>query len=108
MASFIPQAGAATTVVTGGTPVVAIAAVATGIGGGYITNPFLATDQGIVTAEPLYLSIVGAAGLAGNGSVVALQPGQSFSLPAGMNAAVSINAVTNGHKFTAVWWPPAA
>jgi hypothetical protein len=105
MPSFTPQAGAAIQIATGGTPVISVAAVPGGIGGGYITNPFTTADQG-VAAEPLYVNIASAATLNGNGTTVALQPGQSFSLPAGMNTAVSVNAALSGHKFTAVWWLP--
>lgn len=108
MPSFTPQPGAASVVVTGGTPVIAVIAVPAGIGGGYVTNPLLATDQGISTAEVLYINIVAAATLASNGTTVALQPGQSFTLPAGQNSATSVNAVSSGHKFTCVWWLPAA
>lgn len=106
MPSFTPQPGAATQIVTGGTPVTAVLAVSSGIGGGYITNPLLAVDQGIVTAEPLYVNIVSAATVASNGTTVALQPGQTWYAPAGQNSATSVNAATSGHKFTVTWWLP--
>jgi hypothetical protein len=106
MPSFTPQPGAASIVAVGGTPVIAVLAVASGIGGGFITNPLLASDQGIVTAEPLYISPVGAATLNSNGTTVALQPGQTWYIPAGQGSATSVNAATSGHKFTVVWWLP--
>ncbi len=98
-----PQPGNATTVAVGGTPVAAVLAVPAGINGGYITNPLTTADQG-VTAEPLYVNIVANATTSGNGTTVALQPGQTFSLIPGQTTAASVNAATSGHKFTCVFW----
>jgi D-lyxose ketol-isomerase len=104
--STTPQVGQITTVTAGGTAVTAIAAVAAGIGGGFITNPYSPTDQGLSNAEPLTVDITGEqATLEGNGSTVALQPGESVFLVPGQVTAVTVNAESNGHQFTAVWWP---
>jgi hypothetical protein len=108
MTSFTPQAGAASLITTGGTPVNAVLAVPIGIGGGFIMNPFTAADQGLGAAEPLYINPVANATLQGNGTTVALQPGQTWVIPAGQNTPTSVNATSNGHKFTVVWWLPPA
>lgn len=102
--------GGVTTVATGGTPVVPLAnvPVTTNVitNGGYITNPPTATDQGIATAEELYLDPTSiTAGSVGNGTTVALPAGASWYFPPGVNLAkLSVNAVTNGHKITCARW----
>lgn len=99
--SVTPVAGLASVVTTGGTPVQVVGPFPNG---GFITNPYYATDQGIVTAEPLYIDIVGDAGLAANGTTFALQPGQSWSIVPGQSTPTSVNANTDGHKFSVVSW----
>lgn len=100
-----PQAGNASQVVTGGTPVVAVLGVPAGINGGFITNPVTPTDQGISgSPEPLYVNVVTTASLAGNGTTFALSPGQTFNLVPGQTTAASVNAQTTGHRFTVIWW----
>lgn len=97
-----PIAGNASIVTTGGTSVLAILA---NPNGGYITNPVTATDQGIGTAEVLYVDPVGSAGmLQGNGTVFAIQPGQSWTVIPGQTTPTYVNATTSGHKFTSVSW----
>jgi len=100
-----PIIGSNTQVVTGG---VAVTAIPANPNGGYITNPYSAADQGISTAEVLYLDPTGAAPGStpgsGNGSVVALQPGQTWTVIALQNTVTKVNAGTTGHKFTAVYW----
>jgi len=98
-----PGAGSASTVVTGGTAIVAVGGPVRGC---YITNPASATDQGIGAAESLYVDPAKAATLTGNGSNTALVPGQSWSCPASMASGsnVSVNATTSGHKLTVVVW----
>lgn len=100
-----PQPGNTSTVVTGGTAVTAVLAVPAGIGGGFITNPLTATDQGIGSTEPLYVNPVVSATTVGNGTTFALQPGQSWSLVPGQTTATTVNAASSGHKFAVVWWP---
>lgn len=99
-----PNEGSASVVTTGGTAVIAVAAVVGGLNGGYITNPSTAADQGIATAQTLYVDVVNPAILGGYGSTAALSPGQSFTFPAGMTTPVSVNAATSGHRFVSVWW----
>lgn len=97
-----PIPGAASAVVTGGQPVVAIAANALGVNGGFITNPVLAADQGIGAAEPLYINPVDAAGVAANGNTFRLEPGQTWTVIPGQTTATSVNAVSAGHRFSVV------
>lgn len=101
--SVVPQAGAASIVAIGSTAVTAVTAVPAGVGGGFITNPLSDANQG-VTAEVLYVNPVGAAGVAANGTTFALQPGQTWSLIPGQTTATSVNALSDGHKFSVVWW----
>jgi hypothetical protein len=98
-----PVIGPATvTSTTPGTPVIAISVSQAG---GYIVNPTLAADQGIATAEPLYVNQVGNATLAANGTTIALQPGQSYSVIPNTTTPVTVSSATASHKFTAVQWP---
>ena len=99
-----PTQGAASTVITGGVAVVAVAAVVTGINGGYVVNPLAASDQNVGTAENLYVNEVTAATLNGFGTTVALLPGQRYNLTPGSVNAVSVNAASAGHRFTVVWY----
>jgi len=96
-----PVACATTTVATGGTAVSPLAASANGY---YITNPLTATDQGIGSVEPLYLDVTKAATTTGNGTNLALQPGQTFYGIPQSTVTVSVNAATSGHKFVCVQW----
>lgn len=92
-----PVAGLTSVVAVGGTPVIA---AGPNPNGGFITNPASATDQGLSAPEPLYIDPVGAAGLAGNGTTFALAPGATWELIAGQTTQTSVNAVSNGHKFS--------
>lgn len=69
--------------------------------GGMIVNPQLAQDQGLDQAEVLYVDIVNPAGLRATATTVALQPGQTYTIPRGDIARVSANAQSSGHKFSA-------
>jgi len=97
-----PVPGDASVVTTGGTFVVAVAANALGQNGGIITNPASAADQGIGSAEPLYINPVDDATLQANGNTFELQPGQSWVLIPGQTTATTANALTSGHKFSCV------
>jgi hypothetical protein len=100
--SVTPISGVNTFVTTSGIPVIAIPG---NPNGGYITNPFTATDQGIGTIEPLYIDPVGSAGvLRANGTVFALQPGQTWTVIPGQTTPTYVNANTGGHKFSVVSW----
>ena len=96
-----PSAAATSTVIAGGTPVIAVYGPVAGF---TITNPVSAVDQGVAAAEPLYVNISGAASIVADGTTFALQPGQSYSSSATLFGDVSVNAATNGHQFSAVAW----
>lgn len=101
MTAYTPIAGVNHIVATGG---VAVTAISIGPNGGVITNPLLATDQGIVTAEVLYVNPVTAATTTANGTTFALQPGQSWTVIPGQSTNTSVNAATSGHEFSVVSW----
>lgn len=96
-----PRACNNTTVVTGGTAVVAISGASNGY---YIANPASATDQGLGSTEALYVDTTQAATTAGSGTNAALAAGQPFYGIAGSNVSVSVNAASSGHAFTCVRW----
>lgn len=100
-----PAAGTVAVVTTGGT---AVTVVTGPINGGFVTNPANAARQGIVTAEPLYINLVGtplATEAGANGSTSALDLGQTFVLPAlAAGVTAKVNAATNGHKFSVEVW----
>jgi hypothetical protein len=101
MAAVTVTPATAVVVATGGT---AVNAIPPNINGGIITNPFTNADQGIGTAEPLYINPVTAAGLAANGTTFALQPGATWSVIPGQSSSTFVNAATSGHKFSAIFW----
>jgi hypothetical protein len=72
--------------------------------GGYIVNPLSAADQGIGTAEALYVNQVGNAITQANGTTIALQPGQSYTVIPSTTTGVSVASLTGSHKFTSVQW----
>lgn len=87
-------------VATGGTAVVVWHTTATTsvpTDGAVIINPKAAT-------ESLFVDIVNAAGTTApgvNGTTVELAAGDAFVVPPNFDGTVSVNAVTNGHTFTA-------
>jgi hypothetical protein len=101
----IPVAGSS--VVTSATPGTAVIAIAANQAGGYIVNPFDPADQGLSTAEPLYVDQVGNAVLQANGTTIALQPGQSYTIIPNTTTPVTVASASASHKFTAVMWPSA-
>lgn len=98
-----PVPGTNSIITTGG---VAVQAAPSGLTGGYITNPVSPVDQGLgsgAAPEPLYIDPTGnPATLQGNGTCIALAPGESFPIIPGSTETVSANAASNGHKFTVV------
>lgn len=97
-----PIAGLATqTPASPGIPINAIAANQTG---GYIVNPVLAADQGLASAEVLYVNQVGPCDVQANGTTIALQPGQSYTVIPNTTTPVSVASASGNHKFTAVQW----
>jgi hypothetical protein len=103
---FTPAAATASLVTTGGTAVTAFSGPCNG---GVVTNPANETRQGIAApAKTLYIDLVGTPGStegAANGTTIALDPGQSWTIPplaSGVN--VKANSGTSGHKFFAMKW----
>lgn len=95
-AAPVPAAAAAFAVAAAGVAVTPFAAGAI-VNGAVIVNPYAAT-------ESLFVDVVNAAGVAAPGTygtTVELKAGQSYRAPGGMTTAVSVNAVTAGHAFTA-------
>ena len=69
--------------------------------GGFITNPSSAEQQGIGTAEVIYVDPTGTpAGLAVTETTVAIQPGASYFFTPEQTTSISVNAVTAGHRFS--------
>jgi hypothetical protein len=98
-----PVAGAASQ--TSPTPGVAVIAVPANQSGGYIVNPLLASDQGLGTAETLYVNQVTSASENANGTTIGLVPGQSYTVIPGTTTPVTVVSTSPNHKFTAVCWP---
>jgi len=96
-----PLAGSASQTGAAGVPVTAIAPNQSG---GYIVNPLAAVDQGLATAEVLYVSQVGPADTQANNVTIALQPGQSYTVIPATTTPVTVAALSPNHKFTAVQW----
>jgi hypothetical protein len=97
-----PVAGLVTqTPGTGGIPANAIAA---NQAGGYIVNPASAADQGLAVAEVLFVNQVGNATTTANGTTIALQPGQSYTVIPNTTTPVSVCSLSANHQFTAVQW----
>jgi hypothetical protein len=95
-AQTTPIAGAVRAIVTGGTAVNAFSAGAI-VTEGLISNPIAAT-------ESLFVDLVNAAGTTApgtNGTTFEVPAGASFRCPPS-TLAVSVNAATSGHAFTAV------
>jgi hypothetical protein len=90
-------------VLTGGISI-QVANTNMGVNGGLIINPLDAVDQNIHIAESLFISLISDAHLQNNYDNVELMPGESFIVPAQSN--VWVNAVTSGHKFTAIFSSP--
>ena len=98
-----PVAGPNT--VTSATPGTAVIAIAANQAGGYIANPTVAADQGLSTSEVLYVNQVTNATLLANGTTIALQPGQSYTVIPNTTTPVTVSSASASHKFTAVQWP---
>jgi hypothetical protein len=90
---------------TSSTPGVPVVAISPNMTGGYVVNPLLAVDQGLATAEVLYVNQVGNSTVVANGTTIALQPGQSYTVIPSTTTPVSVASQSANHKFTAVQWP---
>lgn len=75
--------------------------------GGFIQNPFDASDQGLVASEPIYVDITGPAATEETATTQAIQPGALFTFPAGLTTTVSVNAKSAGHKIAGLVLQPA-
>lgn len=71
---------------------------------GYIVNP---VNQGLISSENLYVSLLGPADLAQTATTSAIPPGGTFTIPPGFNGVVYVNAQTSGHRFSGVIYQPA-
>lgn len=89
---------------TPGSPGIPVDAIAANQSGGYVVNPLTAADQGLSTAEVLYVDQVSPADTQANGTTIALQPGQSYTVIPNTTTPVSVASLTPNHKFTAVQW----
>jgi hypothetical protein len=94
MAGVTPVPGLATEVVTGGQAVIAIPA---NPNGGIIMNP-------LESGENLYVNPVGAASTSAGGSNFEIPPGKSWNVIPGQTTATSVNAPSNSHVFSAIYW----
>jgi hypothetical protein len=65
--------------------------------GGIVANPYSAV-------EALFIDLINAATVHETITCFAIQPGQIYKLPAGFVGNVSVNAITPGHKFSAIFW----
>jgi hypothetical protein len=102
---IVLQPGLSLSVNYGGTAV-QVATPDMGGTGGLIVNPLTAKDQGIPTAESIYVSMIGLPGT-DEGSptgTTEIVPGRAFLVPPNVN--VWLNAVSSGHKFTAFFASP--
>ncbi len=99
--SVTPRACAVTAITTGGTAVTVLTGPANGY---YVFNPLSATDQGIVSAEALYIDPTQTAVTTGSGTNASLAPGQVFYGIGSSSLGVSVNAATSSHAFTCVRW----
>lgn len=80
---------------------VSVAALPAFVQGGMIQNPPTASLMGLTATEPLYVDPTGPAGLAANGSTIALQPGDKFIVIPDSTSPVWVNAASSGHQFFA-------
>ena len=95
---------AATAVITGGTPVVAMYGP---VVGGIIQNPAKASDQGLGIQEVLFVDITGnPAGIVESATTSPIQPGATFVVPPGTTNNISVNAKSSGHRFSGVVLQP--
>jgi hypothetical protein len=91
-------------IVTGGT---AVQLFPGGLTGGILQNPQAKQDEGIANAEPVYVDPVGIPGSAlgsGWGTTFTIYPGGTWLAIPGQSTQTMINAATNGHRVSAVYW----
>ena len=69
--------------------------------GGYIYNPSNAQEQGIPSAESLFISLNGAALTFAGLETFEIYPGSGYYIPLNLGSDIWVNAVTSAHKFSA-------
>lgn len=74
--------------------------------GGFIQNPLYAADQNVPKPEPLYVDLTGPASDFETATTSAIEPGDTFTIPAGFTGNVWVNAKTAGHSFSGVVFQP--
>lgn len=74
--------------------------------GGYIMNPYSAADQGLSAQENLFVDFTGPAGIAESGTTFSVRPGDTLNFPANFVGTVSVNALSEGHRFSGVVYQP--
>lgn len=89
---------------TAPSPGTAVIAILQNQSGGYVVNPLSPADQGLPTAEVLFVSQVSTADTHANGTTIALQPGQSYTVIPNTTTPVTVASLSPSHKFTAVQW----
>jgi hypothetical protein len=70
--------------------------------GGVIINPLSAADQGLATAEPLFVDFTGPAYSYVTGTTQELAPGESVNIPADCTTGAWVCAASGMHQFTCV------
>jgi hypothetical protein len=75
---------------------------ASDIVGGTIVNPLGAVDQGLSTAEPLFVDFTGPAYSYVTGTTQELAPGASINIPANCTSGAWVNSPSDNHNFTCV------
>lgn len=75
---------------------------ASDIVGGTITNPLTAADQGLTTAESLFVDFTGPAYSHATKSTIELKPGDSINIPEYCTSGAWVCSLTGKHKFTTV------
>lgn len=85
--AIVPEGGSPTTALYG--PML----------GGIVQNPATAVDQGLDIPEVLFIDLVYPAVVQETPTTRAIQPGQTFFVPANFSGVVSVNAASSGHKF---------
>jgi hypothetical protein len=109
-----PMPGLASATTEPGETIQVVPGGITAVAGITIANPFSAMDQGLSAAEPLFVDLTGPATCYVSATTIALQPGDSLTLPdidyAGnvsqplpnLARGAWVCASSGGHRFTAV------
>jgi hypothetical protein len=94
MAGVTPKIGLATVIVIGGTAVIVIPA---NPNGGLIENP-------ASSGESLFVDPVGSASTTPGGTTFEVPPGSFWNVIPGQTTQTTVNAASNGHSFSAIYW----